>query len=417
MLWWTIRKLNSKDRARRSEAVKELERSRRVEQLAKALSHRHDDVRRQSALALARMGDRRATPCLVRLVASHDDRAVEALCGLGDPVGLGAIVSTFGYWKGSPNAWESVVAFLKRVRTEATPYLEAALLSHEVSTESWQGPHWAARRAAGILESIGWSIPPGSTRILFLILLDKYGKPEPEDVPYLAELSRHSFVQIRVKMAEELGKLRGPASFDVLGQMLHDDNRLVREKAISLLSEVADASSAERLRLMLNDQAAQVRAVASKTLGQLRDAGAVESLILLLKDSEYTVRESSAYTLGQIADSRAADSLLEMLNDKERRVDAAVLAVAHMRLTKAVPVLVQILNEPSLSTVQNAAARAVGQLNDPTAVQPLRRLVHQALGIRLIVGESEGYARRDLAGIAINSLGQIVDAASAEVLG
>ena len=36
--------------------------------------------------------------------------------------------------------------------------------------------------------------------------------------------------------------------------------------------------------------------------------------------------------------------------------------------------------------------------------------------MRLIVGESEGYARRDLAGIAINSLGQIDDATSAEVL-
>jgi HEAT repeat protein len=148
------------------------------------------------------------------------------------------------------------------------------------------------------------------------------------------------------------------------------------------------------------DSGASPRA-ASRALGEIRDPRAVEPLIAALREDK--VRRDAVEALGQIGDARAVKPLVAALSDLDWSVrEVAGEALAHIG-PPAAGFLIAILNDQSQSTgVRWAAAKALGKIGDPRAVEPL------------IAALSEGkvWWCRD----AVEALGQIGDARAVEPL-
>lgn len=93
-----------------------------------------------------------------------------------------------------------------------------------------------------------------------------------------------------------------------------------------------------------------------------------ESLIDALKSRRKKKRLSATRALGQLKDARAVDPLIGMLEDEDGQVrTAAARALGTIGDPRAVAPLVAAL----MNGVRDAAARALGQIGDPRAVEPL----------------------------------------------
>ncbi len=72
---------------------------------------------------------------------------------------------------------------------------------------------------------------------------------------------------------------------------------------------------------MLNDENRGLRKKAVRALGELGDERAVIALISALKDEDYNVKKGVIYTLGKLGDQRAKDPLFEVWLDKKEDIE------------------------------------------------------------------------------------------------
>lgn len=183
-----------------------------------------------------------------------------------------------------------------------------------------------------------------------------------------------------------------------------------RCSAASALGKMGDKRTVEPLIEALRDSFSDVRYHAAGALGEIGDSRAVEPLIEALGDEDYEVRGNAALALGKIEDKRAVEPFIKVLKDKDRGV--------RMRATEALDQLGWIpkddsekiryliakkqwdelvkLGEPAVgslietledediniacgATIREAlavgegAARALGEIGDKRAVEPLTK--------------------------------------------
>lgn len=100
---------------------------------------------------------------------------------------------------------------------------------------------------------------------------------------------------------------------------------------------------------------------------------AVPQLIRELKSHDPLVRRQAAEALGEIQDPRAVDPLGDVLKDKDALIRRhAVKALGKIKDAQAVPLLIGVLNDDEeQSHVRMTAAEALGDIRDKRAVGPL----------------------------------------------
>jgi hypothetical protein len=100
-----------------------------------------------------------------------------------------------------------------------------------------------------------------------------------------------------------------------------------------------------------------------------------KGLIKALKDERKKVRAAAARALGQIADKRAVEPLMWMLKDESMKVrEAAARALGRIVDKRAVEPLMQILEDES-GKVREAAVRALGSIGDKRAIKRLSKFL------------------------------------------
>ncbi len=205
--------------------------------------------------------------------------------------------------------------------------------------------------------------------------LGRIGDPRAVE-PILATLME---TEKRYRNAAILALRRiGPPAFPALIRELRSDEVLMRRAAADALIGSQSRDVNGPLMAALGDPDAETRASAALALGWQGNVAAVPGLVVALSDSSWEVVDSAVTALGDIG-LAAIDPLLAVLRSGESSVTVRYQvsrALAGMGRA-AVPQLAEALFDPS-SSVATWSAVALGEIADPRAVAPLRRLAEQA---------------------------------------
>lgn len=150
----------------------------------------------------------------------------------------------------------------------------------------------------------------------------------------------------------------------------------VRSRAAKALGAIGDTQAVGALRQALKDPELDVRIEAVKALGTFKDPNTFEDMAdLLLEDPQIGARQAAAIAFGETSHPGAVPYLMLALRDpfwwyeREQAADALLEAIESLG-TLAVDALVEALTD-SEGTVRRYAAKLLGQILDPRAIQPL----------------------------------------------
>jgi HEAT repeat protein len=122
-----------------------------------------------------------------------------------------------------------------------------------------------------------------------------------------------------------------------------------------------------------------VRYRAVSTLGATRSPRAYPTILAMVQDPDERVRYDAAVTLGSFGYVQAVESLIDLVRQavREDSVDSAA-AMALARLGEpAVPPLLELLQTGS-PKAKAMAARTLGSIGDPAAIEPIAVLLTDA---------------------------------------
>lgn len=293
--------------------------------------------------------------------------------------------------------------------------LSQALLDSDLSVRK------AAAEALGQLRAIPSLLKAcenndGVVRKVAVETLDNLGwKPDQGE-----NGARYLFAKGKFEECLALGKV----SVDIFIKALGDRDQNVQEIAAKALGQLGDSRAVDPLINSLGS----IGQIAAQALGQLGDP-VVEPLIKVLGYGNKDMRAQAVGVLGQLKDVRAVEPLIKILLDRDKALReaaakaldkigwkpeqgeaAAIYWITKGNFTKclaigksAAPALIKTLADVD-HEVREEAARALGQLHDPRAVEPL---------IRALEKPDQGRWVREAAATA---LGQLGDARAVEPL-
>jgi HEAT repeat protein len=146
----------------------------------------------------------------------------------------------------------------------------------------------------------------------------------------------------------------------------------VRKASIAALGELRAPAAVEPLLQALDDPQGDIRILAAQALRAMGDGRTVDPFIKALRDPSLAVQEEAALALEGLHDLRAVPALLEALQinvplgDANRAIAHAIVTLAHDQVE---PLMAVLRNTKRLAWEE--AARALGALHDPRAVDPL----------------------------------------------
>jgi HEAT repeat protein len=197
---------------------------------------------------------------------------------------------------------------------------------------------------------------------------------------------------VRKRAAENLGGSRDTRAVDPLVVALADPELTVRWAAAIALGKIGNARAVEPLVAALRSSREFDGSAAIEALGKIGDARAVEPLVAALRSSrDVSVRSAATKALGKIGDARAVEPLLVALTDTSvgaRSSWAGALSDFGDTVRKALveidpnwakteaalaalPQLVKGLLDSDDENARDNMARALGEIGDPRAVEPL----------------------------------------------
>jgi len=271
--------------------------------LAKALSYKQPEIRREAARALGWLKNPSA---LVPLAAASQDADVavrrEAVQALG------RLVHGFAENLGSeqPEIRQRVAHALAAASQDA----DVAVRRQAVGTLGRLGDPSGVEPLAKVLlhdadEDTRWSAALG----MFWVGRAE-GEARDKAVAALISALGDSSVKVREKSAEVLGSLPDPRSIEPLTQVrLGSSYRYAAASLIKLAAAFPDAVAEQALRA-LTSKDPHMRASAAMVLGRVGDRRAVTPLINALQDAADAVRMEAAEGLGKLGDPEAVDALM-----------------------------------------------------------------------------------------------------------
>ena len=194
--------------------------------------------------------------------------------------------------------------------------------------------------------------------------------------PALTHALKNDHPLIRARVAEVLEQTKDPRAAPALLEALRGEFYTVRGRAARALGAIAEGAAVQPLLEALADSEPEVRLGALVGLGHFKDPRTFDRMAdLLLEDPQIEVRQAAASALGGTQHPQALPYLMVALRDPfwwyEREQEAVVLleAIATMG-TQAVDPLLEALGESEM-TVRRFAARLLGRIGDPRAIEPL----------------------------------------------
>ena len=181
---------------------------------------------------------------------------------------------------------------------------------------------------------------------------------------------------IRGRVAVVLAQTRDPDAVPALLSALRGEFYTVRSRAARALGAIGDPQALEPLLEALKDPELEVRVEAVKAVGKFKDPETFDNMAdLLLEDPQIEARQAAATALSETGHQQAVPYLLLALRDpfwwyeREGAADSLLKAIDGMG-TMVIETLLEALTDNE-GTVRRFAARLLGQIQDPRAIQPL----------------------------------------------
>jgi HEAT repeat protein len=314
-----------------------------VEGLVAALNHSAkevlDQLRRQGA-------DRSMINAVTNANVDMREAAAEALGKIGDARAVEPLIT----------ALDSEYVSLSKAAAEALGKIGDARAVEPLTIARKSGLSGVSGAAAAALEKMNLGMIGDAA--------------DAHDItPLVAALSDQSG-EVRKATAAALVQIGIPAVEPVIAS-LKDANGWGRSAAAEALGEIGDTRAVEPLIAALQDEDKGVRRAGVEALGKVGDARAVEPLITFTavqQDQDQGVRKAGVEALGKVGDARAVEPLIAALRDHDSDVAKAAAGALVNIGAPAVEPLIAALNREDL---RGAAARALGQIGNARAVEPL----------------------------------------------
>ena len=301
------------------------------------------ETRRAAAGALGRLGDRRATAPLGRLLDGDRDLVLAAAAALG------AI--------GDPAAFEPLLPLLA--------HRDPAIRQAAIAALNSLGHPDMASRVTSLLAS-----PDALLRESALRIAGYFGYREAAGAAIACCADPEEGV--RRAAVEQLPYFDDARALPLIAGALRDDTPKVRAAAAQALAHIDGAAARPALVAALRDGDAWVRYYAARSLGQLRDAAALRDLADAARgDRAMHVRIAALEAIGAADGPGAADILLPYVDSEHADLAAAALrAIGHVSDARGAAALTAALRSDDASR-RLAAAEGLRALASPDAVAAL----------------------------------------------
>jgi len=199
---------------------------------------------------------------------------------------------------------------------------------------------------------------------------------DPRTVAGLCKALKDSNVEVQRMACRSLILKKDPESLSALLDSLKDNDEMVRVLSAHALGEIGDIRAFDPLVAALSDKSARVRAAVLFPLSQVGGPKSLEHLEAALADKGENVRYDAIIALGEIKTTESVSVLLDFLKSKNASdaEKSRILRAVSESGTVVVPQLIALL-EDNDEAIQEAAARALGEIKDARAVQPLIRVL------------------------------------------
>lgn len=308
-----------------------------VDPLIVLLSSASAQVRELSALALSRIGDRRAVEPLGRVVLADPERrvrlrAAEGLRSLGGPAAIESLRAAVS--DGDGLVREEAAKALIENNDEPTRLLLLSRLAAQSTSERVETISMLTGvKDPWVVDLFLKGLSDESAKVRYQAVVASGRRTDERLTRPLIALLADEDSLVRSSAATALGQRRDLEAFDALCRVLNDGASFVRSAAVAALQALGDARAVAPLVAVASDTDPLVRGAAVTALGVLKDIRSLELLARILNhDSDQFVRAMAATSLGQLGDARAVDALTAALADDSNLVrDNARQALAAIR--------------------------------------------------------------------------------------
>ncbi len=342
------------------EALGDIGDERASERLSLILRTSEEKERATTATALGAIGDENAIHSLIDALSDKSalvNEAAKAAIALLDETAATTIVASFE--KSTDDSKELVDAITSMGQTAVPLLVKAMRLCNGKGRKT----------VSTLLGNLGWSPETAEDRAIFAVIRGDIQTAVAEgSVAFEAIASALSDPDADVKTMAitALGALGDVRAVDLLKKVVHDQSQGVRQAALKAMVVLVDEDNVlEMMRGFLKDKMGYVRKEAAMILGEMHDPKSVGSLVASLRDDVDEVRLSVVEALGKIGDTRAVVPLLSQYRDSDPQVRIAVaVSLGMLRDKRAIDILLKMLGDDPFHDVREAAANALGKLED-----------------------------------------------------
>jgi HEAT repeat protein len=242
-------------------------------------------------------------------------------------------------------------------------------------------------------------------------------------VPALVAMLDDGDRELLVPVAGALARLGDGRAFEPLVRLLGDDDLKVRQAAIGALNSIGHPDMAARMEQLVGDPDPLVRESAVKIAGYFGYAPCADGLLARCKDPEETVRAAALEHIAFLDDDRVLPMLVTALeHDTARARAAAARALAHVDAPEAVVALRRSVTDDD-AWVRYFGASSLGQQGDAGAVPLLEglargdRLQHVRIAAVEAIGAVGGESIAGVLGALTESDDAVVANAAVRALG
>ena len=174
---------------------------------------------------------------------------------------------------------------------------------------------------------------------------------------------------VRKNALASLERLMGKELVDYLAYVVKDGDDFGNMELIKLLEKYENDNQLGFLIKLAGHKTPNIRLMSFQALGRLKHREAVEALIAGLKDNVLAVRSAAVKALGEIGDSRAVEPLMKLFDEDQKLTEALIDAFGMFNDKRTVGLLIEAFNNNSSLLIRKKAFQALVNMNAEEATE------------------------------------------------